>query len=147
MMSPGKTSRPQCCNGDELDSVRKPIDRRPGLHATVQICGEDTSKRCTQSRLVPACVISTRKSSFVVGSISTSADRIAAWHDNGSTNLRTLLQGISASLEAEKSAGYSNGARPARQSKYRWPSGNVTRSSRILVEFYADHYFWSIQEF
>jgi hypothetical protein len=49
MMSPGKTSRPQYWSGDELDSIRKPIDRRPGLDAMVLTCGKDTWKRCIQS--------------------------------------------------------------------------------------------------
>jgi hypothetical protein len=97
MMSPGMTSKPQCCNGEELDSVRKPIERRSGSQATVQIIGAEARKVCTQSRFASTWVILAQKSSFVVGSISTSAFRIADWHGSGLVNARTLLQGISAS--------------------------------------------------
>src|SRR6516164_9485064 len=90
-MSPGMTSMPQCWYDDKLDSVRKPIDRRPGLLAVVQTVGEDARICCNQSRFVETWVISTRKS-FVEGSISTSEYGKAAWHASGSVKQRTLLQ-------------------------------------------------------
>jgi len=82
---------PQCWYDDKLDSVRKPIDRRPGLLAVVQTVGEDARIRCNQSRFVETWVISTRKS-FVEASISTSEYGKAAWHASGSVKQRTLLQ-------------------------------------------------------
>src|ERR1700688_2185669 len=93
--SPGKTSRPQCRSGDELGSVRKPIDLRPGLTATVLTSGKATRIRCIQSLFMPICVISARKLPIAVGNSSQSADQITAWHANGSLKLKTLLHGTS----------------------------------------------------
>src|ERR1700730_10261820 len=94
-MSPGKTSKPQCSNGDELGSLRKPIDLRPGLTATVLTSGKDTRIRCIQSLFMPICVTSALKLPFAVGKSSTSADKKTAWHADGSLRLNTLLHGTS----------------------------------------------------
>src|SRR6266446_52856 len=83
MMSPGKTSKPQCRSGDELGSIRKPIALRPGLTATVLTCGKDTPIRCIQRLFMPTCVSPARKLPFAVGSSSQSADQITDWHSNG----------------------------------------------------------------
>src|SRR5437660_12780515 len=90
MMSPGKTSKPQCRSGGELGSIRKPIDLRPGLTATVLTSGKDTRIRCIQSLSMPTCVRPARKLPFAVGNSSQSADQITAWHSNGSLKLKTL---------------------------------------------------------
>src|ERR1700730_18980527 len=92
MMSPGKTSKPQCRSGDELGSIRKPIALRPGLTATVLTCGKDTRIRCIQRLFMPICVSSARKHPFAEGNSSQSADQITARHANGSLNLKTLLR-------------------------------------------------------
>src|SRR5437016_2385207 len=94
-ISPGKTSRPQCRSGDELGSVRKPIDLRPGLTATVLTSGKDTRIRCIQSRFMPICVTSAPKLPFAVGNSLTSADQKTAWHADGSLRLKTLLNATS----------------------------------------------------
>src|SRR5262249_6526528 len=91
MMSPGMTSMPQCWYDDILDSVRKPIDRRPGLLAVVQTVGEDARIRCNQSRFVETWAISPG-TSYVEASISPSVSGKAAWHASGSVKQRTLLQ-------------------------------------------------------
>src|SRR5258706_547427 len=96
MMSPGKTSKPQCRSGDELGSIRKPIALRPGLTATVLTCGKDTRIRCSQSLFMPICVSSARKLPFAVGNSSQSADQITAWHADGSLRLKTLHHATSA---------------------------------------------------
>ena len=102
---PGMTSMPQCWYDDKLDSVRKPIDRRPGLLAEVQTVGEDARIRCNQSRFVETWVISTRKS-LVEGSISTSEYGKAAWQASGSVKHRTLLQATLGLSQRRKIGGY-----------------------------------------
>src|ERR1700754_77192 len=101
-MSPGRTSRPQCSNDDELHSVRKPIDLRSDLTATVLISGSDMWIRCIQSPFMPTCTISAWKFPFAVGNSWTSAEGKTASQADGSSRLKSLINATLSSPAVRK---------------------------------------------